>query len=75
MKTLVIDDKWSVDYDDKYNDSPTIWKRYGEVIDSNQGIDNLHVAMFYALLDFLPGGDPRTAEDFEKQMNAWVLTS
>lgn len=49
MKKLRIDNKWSVEFDDTENDSPKHWYRYDEAVKSP--IDNIHVALFYALLD------------------------
>ena len=50
LMLLHIDDKWSIEYDSKFNDSPVNIVRYGEVLD-HLSMDNLHVAMFYALLE------------------------
>ena len=48
MSILKIDDKWSVVYDPKSNDSPMMWMRHG---DRHYPFDesNAVVAMFYAL--------------------------
>ena len=48
MSILKIDDKWSVVYDPKSNDSPKMWMRHG---DRHYPFDesNAVVAMFYAL--------------------------
>jgi len=49
MKTLDIDDKWSIEYDPDNNDRPGKLTRYGQtaVMDYN----NPFVAMFFALLE------------------------
>jgi hypothetical protein len=49
MKTLVVDDKWSIEYDDKNNDSPRRWLRHGEDAGDVE-MNNPTCAMFYALL-------------------------
>ena len=48
MSILKVDDKWSVVYDPKSNDSPKMWMRHG---DRHYPFDesNAVVAMFYAL--------------------------
>lgn len=53
MKTLQIDEKWSVLYDDENNDRPTEILRHGEVRPHHgpSGWTNDVQAMFYALLD------------------------
>lgn len=52
MKTLKIDNKWSVEYDPENNNQPRRWLRYGE---DRGGFNenNATVAMFYALLKAL----------------------
>lgn len=51
MKTLRIDEKWSIKYDDQNNDTPVNWLRYGAY---HFDFDHAHTAvtaMFYALLE------------------------
>ena len=50
MKTLKIDETWSISYDPSNNDRPVMWMRYGE---SHSKFDetNAVVALFYALLE------------------------
>lgn len=48
-KVLKIDDKWSIEYDPLCNDRPLRTLRYGEPF-KHTG-DNIHIAMFYALLE------------------------
>ena len=50
MKTLRVDEKWSIEYDDDVNDRPIYWHRYGER-HSHFDENNATVAMFYALLE------------------------
>jgi hypothetical protein len=50
LMLLHIDDKWSIEYDPKWNDSPKNICRYGEVM-GHFTMDNVHTAMFYALLE------------------------
>ena len=50
MKTLKIDDKWSIDYDPENNDRPVYINRHGERHSNFEG-DNCTVALFYALLE------------------------
>ena len=52
MMLLHIDDKWSIEFDPTFNDSPKNVVRYGEVMDHYPPMDNLHIAMFYALLEY-----------------------
>ncbi len=49
MKFLKIDEKWSIRYDPKDNDSPKDWYRH-ELWNSLFSEDNAVVAMFYALM-------------------------
>jgi len=50
MKTLKVDEKWSIQYDPEFNDKPLRWLRYGE---HNSFFDETNPAraLFYALLD------------------------
>ena len=52
MKTLKIDEKWSVEYDETNNDMPRGVLRHGEMerFSNPASWSNYHVAMFYALL-------------------------
>lgn len=50
MKTIKIDNKWSIKYDDQFNDKPKKWLRYGE-FHSDFNENNAVVAMFYAILE------------------------
>lgn len=50
MKTLVVDAKWSVEYDPSNNDRPVWWIRYGKR-HSTFSENNPTLAMFYALLE------------------------
>lgn len=49
IEHLSIDDKWGIAYDSSFNDSPLYFTRYGKPMD-HLTLDNVHVAMFYALL-------------------------
>lgn len=49
LKTLHIDDKWSIKYKPNSNDAPYSVERYGELAGKFR-YDNVVVAMFYALL-------------------------
>lgn len=49
MKMLHIDNKYSIEYDDNFNDSPVAIYRYGSK--SHFELDNVHVSLFYALLE------------------------
>lgn len=50
MKTLRIDEKWSVKYDQNNNDRPMEWVRHG--VDHHYFKESNSVtAMFYALLE------------------------
>ena len=52
MKTLKIDDKWSVEYDPENNDRPVAITRHGEPCSiAVEDWKNDSVAMFYALLE------------------------
>lgn len=53
MKTLKVDEKWSIEYDDLQNDRPVRILRYGEghMGGANALQNNAVVAMFYALLE------------------------
>lgn len=51
LKTLKIDDRWSVKYDPNNNDRPTELLRYNESVGSVAHWNNPQVAMFYALLE------------------------
>lgn len=52
MKTLKIDDKWSVEYDPDNNDRPAALLRHGRNLGTGTGDwSNSMVAMFYALLE------------------------
>lgn len=52
VKTIQIDDKWSVQYDTTNNDRPIVLLRYNEeYIDNPSQWSNATVAMFYALLE------------------------
>lgn len=52
MKTLKIDDKWSVEYDPENNDRPVAIMRHGEPCSiAVEDWKNDSVAMFYALLE------------------------
>lgn len=50
MKTLKIDDKWSIEYDETQNDRPVNLLRHGEAAGPALDWDNPKTAMFYALL-------------------------
>lgn len=50
MKTLKIDEKWSVEYDPQNNDRPVRVLRYGQPFFSTCFENNIAVALFYALL-------------------------
>jgi hypothetical protein len=51
MKTLKIDDKFSITYDENWNDSPLSVLRHEEVHQNISGdTPNYVIAMFYALL-------------------------
>lgn len=50
MKTLKIDEKWSVEYDDENNDRPVNILRHGSVFEPAWDESNFVTAMFYALL-------------------------
>lgn len=50
MKTLKIDEKWTVEYDETQNDRPIYITRNGEPGYDCRHWDNVTVAMFYALL-------------------------
>lgn len=47
MKTLKIDEKWSVNYDPDNNDAPDSVERYGDHGDQGWKYDNFVTAMFY----------------------------
>jgi|AntRauMFilla1563_2_1112583.scaffolds.fasta_scaffold116014_1 hypothetical protein len=50
MKTLKIDDKWSIEYDEDNNDRPIRWGRHNEwhsEFEENNAVN----AMFYKLLE------------------------
>jgi hypothetical protein len=52
VKILHIDEKWSIRYDDTFNDRPVEILRYG--VAQGDGIanwDNVKMSMFYALLE------------------------
>ena len=50
MRILIIDEKWSVQFDPANNDRPCYWLRHGEVHRVwDEG--NAATAMFYALLE------------------------
>lgn len=49
MKTLKVDDKWSIEYDETQNDRPVYWSRYGEIHRAYDG-NNPVTALFYAFL-------------------------
>lgn len=51
MKILVVDDKWSIQYDPANNDSPQTLLRYGEDAGDVAHWKNPEVAMFYTLLE------------------------
>lgn len=51
MKRLKIDEKWSVDYDDRMNDRPVTLFRYEDTQFTTDDWKNDQVAMFYALLE------------------------
>jgi hypothetical protein len=52
MKTLKIDEKWSVQYDETNNDKPILILRYGsEAGKFHSEMQNWIIAMFYALLE------------------------
>ena len=53
IKTLRVDDKWSIEYDPNNNDRPLRWFRYGEkwVPHITWDENNAVTAMFYALLE------------------------
>ncbi|MCA1807496.1 MAG: hypothetical protein LC687_06590 [Actinobacteria bacterium] len=52
MKTLKIDDKFSIVYDDENNDRPVYVERYSSRhANINTGTPNWIVAMFYTLLE------------------------
>lgn len=50
MKTLKIDEKWSVEYDETQNDRPVNLLRYGEPAGVVRDWSNPQTPMFYALL-------------------------
>lgn len=51
MKTLKIDEKWSVEYDEAQNDRPVELRRYGKPVPKGMhGWTNEVYDMFYALL-------------------------
>jgi hypothetical protein len=54
MKTLYVDDKWSIVYDDLDNDRPKRWHRYG-TYHSSFDENNAVVSMFYSLLGYTYG--------------------
>lgn len=66
MKTLKIDDKWSVKYDPANNDRPCEVTRYGEPWGSDSRIFDLNplTAMFYSLLK-----ERERSESFRKMAN------
>lgn len=63
-KILRVDTKWSIVYDDTYNDKPLYWKRHGERFkDFNENSST--VSLFYALLEAKQPSvsKPLTSED------------
>lgn len=64
MKTLKIDDKWSVKYDPANNDSPDLVMRYGEPCGTTLDWDSADHAMFRALLK-----ERERSETFRKMAN------
>jgi len=76
MKTLQIDEKWSIEYDPTRNDRPTNWLRYGcntRRFEEN----NAATAMFYALLK--ERTSPRAVEsivaNLTKMERKWFTTT
>jgi chromosome segregation ATPase len=66
MRTLVIDEKYSVDYDPDNNDMPTHFLRHGDgwkTWDEIAQHSNVTLAMFYALLRYQVSVEQLTAEN------------
>ena len=53
MKTLKVDDKWSIEYDPDNNDRPNRVLRYG-TLDQHFPMNRLALAMFHELLKERP---------------------
>jgi hypothetical protein len=78
MKTLNIDDKWSVEYDPENNDSPGRVLRHGEPHNAVTMDSNFQRAMFYRLLEIetakqVQSENPQPATAFPVQLYTDVL--